>query len=264
MNPPDYIPSKLQLERSFSKKYGKTPNWGPKMRKAFEYYTPDDHYEVVVDNLAGDRTNWIDVGCGRFIFQSNDTLAAELSERVQHLHGVDPDVTIEENKFIHAATKCQFEEFESDISFDLITLRMVAEHVQDPGALMAKIGDISADGSRVVVYTIYKYSPVPILTRLIPFSLHHRIKYIFWRTEEKDTFPVAYKMNSRNELKTLFNAWGFEEEYFTYLDDVRTLGNFKLGQYIELTISKLLNKIGLLYPEVCILGVYHKMSKGKD
>ena len=61
------------------------------------------------------------------------------------------------------------------------------------------------------------------------------------------------------ELKNLFERYGFKEYYFYYLDDCRTSARFKSTIFCELAFRTLFRKIGLHYPEVCLLGVYERM-----
>ena len=51
--------------------------WGPRMRLAFDYFTPDDQYEAIVAKLVKHGTWWADIGCGRDVFPSNPELAKD-------------------------------------------------------------------------------------------------------------------------------------------------------------------------------------------
>ena len=95
-------PSKSELIAIFDTKYSRTAvmGWGPRMRRDFDYFTPDDQYEAIVAKLVGNGTWWADIGCGRDIFPSNPELAKTLSERSGFLFGVDPDPNIRDNPFI--------------------------------------------------------------------------------------------------------------------------------------------------------------------
>src|SRR5262245_51394110 len=128
--------SKENLLELFHKKHKKYSNgkfaWGPQLRLDFEYFTPDDIYENAVATLVTVDTTWLDVGCGRDIFPSNFPTAKLLAERCRLLVGVDPSDNIDENKLVHHRFKGFIEDFVSDHQFDLVTLRMVAEHITNP------------------------------------------------------------------------------------------------------------------------------------
>ena len=250
--------TRQDLYRVFSLKHGNPNQYGPYLQKCLKtnYFTPDDWYETLIDQCVCPDTLWLDVGCGRFVFPNNQPLAQRLSERCRHLVGLDPDPTIQENIVVHEKVNCLLSEYRTTHTFDLITMRMVAEHIQDPSGLLAGFAHLLNPSGKVVIFTPFLWSPIPILTRLIPFQLHHSIKKKFWGTEEKDTFPVAYKMNTRRTLNRLFQQVGLKELDFAYLNDCRTLLRFPLGYRVELMLEHLLRLGGWHYPEVCLLGVY--------
>jgi SAM-dependent methyltransferase len=173
--------------------------------------------------------------------------------------GVDPDPTIDENALIHCRSKTTIENFHSDQTFDVITLRMVAEHVADPERAVASLARLTKPGGKVVIYTINRWSPVPIVAWITPFDFHHAIKRFLWSTEEKDTFPVSYRMNTRKALLDLFRGSGFREQYFTYLDDCRTFCRFRVTLFAELCCRSVLHTLGFPYSENCLLGICERI-----
>lgn len=246
------------LDKVFRQKYGEPGQlgWGPAMRRRFGYYNPDEHYEALVCDLVTSDTRWLDVGCGRHLFPSNVTLARELARRAKRLVGVDPDATLDENPYVHERVRTTFEAFDGKGAFDLVTLRMVAEHVAQPESVVAAVARALAPGGLCVIYTVDGWSPMPLLTRLAPMALRHVVKRFLWRTQAKDTFPTAFKMNSRRRLATLMQAVGLREVAFAWPDDCRTFGRFRAGQWCELSLRRSLRVVGLRYPERCLLGVY--------
>ena len=249
-----------RLQETFRVKYqGAEPmGWGPRMRLKFGYFNPDDVYETAVDSLVTPATEWLDVGCGRDIFPNNAPMARLLAKRCRLLVGLDPSDNIDENTLVHERFKGMIEDYDTPRRFDLITLRMVAEHIGNPGAAIPALFRLCKPGARVVIYTVYKWSPVTVISAAAPFRLHHLVKKVIWKTEEKDTFPTEYRMNTRRELKCIFEAAGFGEEQFHYLDDCRSFARWKVTNAAELSAWKVLHALGLHYPEVCLLGVYRK------
>ena len=244
----------------FRQKYGDPATTGvnPRRRFRFGYFSPDDYYEAVVEKLVTPGCRWLDVGGGRDVFPSNPTLAKQLAERCGHLVGVDPSANIHENPYVHERAQAMIEDYQATEPFDVLTLRMVAEHISKPQEAVATMAKLLKPGGKLVLYTINKFTPVSMAAWVIPFGLHHPIKKLIWKTEEQDTFPVAYKMNTRRALRELAAANGLTEESFAYLDDCRTFHRFKLLNYAELLSWKGLRTVGLTYPENCLLGVYRK------
>lgn len=253
-------PDHEELVEIFKQKYGPIDQlgWSPALRWKFDYFNPDDVYEALMAKLVNEQTTWLDVGCGRNIFPSNHKLSRELADRSQLLVGIDPDTTLEENPYVHEKVLTPMEDFSDGRQFNLVTMRMVAEHVADPENLLASLTRVTAPGGLVMVYTVYKYSPVPLITNLVPFGLHNPAKRILWNTEPEDTFPTCFRMNTRQTLADVFGRNGFSEALFLTLDDCRTFSGFKPLAYGELLLRKMFNSVGLRYPEYCLLGVYRK------
>ena len=239
-------------------KYGKPEkqNWGPRYRAKAGYQTPDDIYEMTIRGLVSSSTDWLDVGCGRDLFPQNMPTAELLAARCRSLTGIDPSPNVFENKLLHHRFQTMPEDFFPTLRYDLITLRMVAEHVNNPMMLAGSLSRLVRPGGRVVIYTVNKFSPASLVAAVTPISLHHFVKRVLWNTEEKDTFPTVYHMNTRKLLKHVFMKTGFREESFRYLDDTRSFQQFKLLNVLELGIWRLLNTLGIRYPENCLLGTY--------
>jgi SAM-dependent methyltransferase len=251
-------PSTQELRALFDLKYRGSGELGPDpaRRLKFGYFNPDDHYEALVRRLVQSTTRWLDVGCGRDLFPSNRALARELSSRCALLVGVDPDATLEENDFVHRRVRGLVQDLPAESEFDLVTLRMVAEHVAEPQQMLDTLARLVVPDGLVVIYTVNRWSPVPVITALTPFALHQPVKRLLWRTEAKDTFPTTFKMNTRHELRELTTGAGFAERGFWYLDDCRSLQRFRPLNVMELGLRAVLHRCGLRYPENCLLGVY--------
>ena len=228
------------------------------MRLAAGYYTPDDVYEALVAGLVVQGVRWLDVGCGRELFPSNPGLAEVLSTRCGRLTGVDPDPTLQENRWVHEKVAAGIDAYDGAGAFDLVTMRMVAEHIDDPAACTRSIARALRPGGLAVVYTVCGLSPMPVLTRLAPMALRHVVKSWLWGTQPKDTFPTRFRMNTRSALARRFAAVGMREEAFLRLDDCRTFARFRSMHQLELWMMRACRAVGLPYPEHCLLGCYRK------
>jgi 2-polyprenyl-3-methyl-5-hydroxy-6-metoxy-1,4-benzoquinol methylase len=232
--------------------------WSPKLRSQFGYYTPDEWYEATLFSLIDEQTDWLDVGCGHRVFPSNPRLADVLASRCRSLTGVDPDDSITTNRWLHQYKQCRLEDFDTDRRFDLISLRMVAEHIANPVAAAATLSRLARDGGRVVIYTVSKWAPASLVAAATPIAVHHMVKGFLWGSSPEDTFPTVYRMNTRKRLDELFGSQGFVEENFLYLNDCRAFSGWRFGAIVEMSCERVLRRIGIPYPEVCLLGVYRK------
>src|SRR5437763_543276 len=79
-----------------------------------------------------------------------------------------------------------------------------------------------APGRRVMIYTVHRWSPVSIMAAITPMAVHHALKGLVWEAQERDTFPVEYRMNTRKDLARLFARFGFEEKSYRLLSDCPT------------------------------------------
>jgi 2-polyprenyl-3-methyl-5-hydroxy-6-metoxy-1,4-benzoquinol methylase len=254
------LPDASSLRQMFHRRYGPQHalGWGPRLRQSCNYYTPDDIYESLVAGLIVKGMSWLDVGCGRELFPNNLGLAEILSKRCEKLTGVDPDPTLEENPWVHEKIQGGIDTFDGEGGFDLVTMRMVAEHIADPSACVKSIARALRPGGLAVVYTVSAISPMPLLTCLAPMGLRHVVKSWLWGTQPKDTFPTCFKMNSRSVLMRQFLAVGMKEETFMRLDDCRTFAKFQMMSKIEMKLMRACRAIGMPYPEHCLLGIYRK------
>ena len=234
------------------------PGWSPALRQRFGYVTPDECYEALLLDLVRPGIAWLDVGCGSDLFPSNPALARVLSERCGVLAGLDPSPNIDENPYVHEKAQCLLEDYAAPRRYDLITLRMVAEHVADPEAAVAALARLTQPGGRVVIYTVDRWSPASLVSAVTPMAVHHAAKKLLWGTSPEDTFPVHYRMNTRATLRDLFAASGFAEESFERLDDCRAFARWPATARAELATRRALRSLGIPYPEACLLGVYRR------
>lgn len=264
MNAPPLVrlPDEASLRQMFHRRYGsqRSLGWGPLLRQRCNYYTPDDVYEALVAGIVVKGLSWLDVGCGRELFPNNLGLAEILSKRCGRLTGVDPDPTLHENPWVHEKISGGIHQFDGEADFDLVTMRMVAEHIADPMACTKSIARALRPGGLAVVFTVAAVSPMPLLTRLAPMELRHIVKSWLWGSQPKDTFPTCFKMNARDVLQRQFAAVGMREEQFLRLDDCRTFARFQTMSKIEMAIMRACRAMGMPYPEHCLLGLYRKQS----
>jgi 2-polyprenyl-3-methyl-5-hydroxy-6-metoxy-1,4-benzoquinol methylase len=238
--------------------------WSPRMRQRFGYHTPDEWYEATLSCLVGPETEWLDVGCGWSTLPDNPPLSELLASRARLVVGLDPSDNIDSNTHVHERAKCLLEEYQTDRRFDLVTMRMVAEHITDPAAALAALARLTRPGGLVVVYTVSKWSPASLLAAATPMAAHHWLKRLLWGVDPKDTFPTAYLMNTRATLQRQFLSAGFAEEQFHYLDDCRSFASWQVTAAMELWLWKMLRGLGLRYPELCLLGIYRRLPDQPD
>lgn len=254
------MPSSSELDHYVRQKYGQPESMdvSPSLRYRHRYVAADDVYEALVSRLVTPSTRWLDVGCGRDIFPSNLDGARALAQEAKCLVGVDPDDNVQDNELLSSYFQGVIEDFETTQKFDLVTMRMVAEHVVEADRCLRKLAELTDKGGLVVIYTPWRWAPMSIAAAIVPFSWHNRLKRIIWDTEEQDTFPTAYKMNTRRDLSRLFAKHDFTEVMFARVDDCSVLTRFPLLNKAEISVRNLFYGMRLLYPEYCVLSAYRR------
>ncbi len=89
----------------------------------------DDYYEALLAKPINAGCLGADIGCGRDLFPSNPALAAQ---RCLVRFGVNPDDHIKGNPYLTGSFQGTLEACSPAHQFDVVTLRMVAEHITDP------------------------------------------------------------------------------------------------------------------------------------
>jgi 2-polyprenyl-3-methyl-5-hydroxy-6-metoxy-1,4-benzoquinol methylase len=241
-------------------KYGPeaTRGWTPLLREKFGYISPADLYEATLFGLIRTETEWLDVGCGRNVFPTNPDAARRLSRTCRLLVGIDPSENVHDNEFVHERVQCELQDYQAGHQFDLVTMRMVAEHIEKPPTALAALSRLVRPGGRVVILTVGRFSLPSLVAAATPMWTHHIVKRALWGSEERDTFPVAYRMNTRRTLRRLFEAAGFREESFLDLDDCGHFDRFRRLAAAELALWRGFKALRLPWPDRCLLGVYQR------
>lgn len=255
--------SKRDLLANAALRYGDASDWGASIRHRIEvgYFSPAEHYETLVDKLVTPTTTWLDVGCGHELFPGNPALATGLAARCERLVGIDPDPSVRSNTWVHEQIQGPIEQYRPDEQFDLVTLRMVAEHIVDPKATAAALCRLVREGGRVVIFTPSKWAATSVAARLTPTKLHHLIKARIWNTEERDTFPVSYRMNTRRDLRQLMHEAGLREASCQRLPDASLFWRWRRVHRIELAVWSIASRhVPSIHPDACLLGVYERIA----
>ena len=195
-------------------------------------------FERRVDALLPPQAVLLDAGCGR----TTPVLRKYLG-RARRLIGVElvpiTDVVPGIETYNTDLARLPLE----DGSVDIIMSRSVFEHLADPQAVYLEFARVLRPGGVVVFLTANMWDYGTLVARMIPNRFHAAIvKWVEGRPEE-DTFPTAYRTNTRRDVERLASGSGFAVESFDYLSQYPNylLFNgplFFLGMCFEKTISK--------------------------
>lgn len=251
-------PSISALDAVWRGRYGAQAQlgWSPRLRRHFGYFTPDEHYEALLKQLVIPGTVWADVGCGRQLLPQNPALARVLVQRSAFLLGIDPSDNIRTNPWLTERFQGTVQEYRGSRRFDVVTLRMVAEHIDQPLSAAQAIARLLHPDGAVVLYTPLASAPLALLARVLSLTTRRWLARRIWNTDPRDVHPLSYRLNSRAALRRYFAAAGLTEQYFVSLDDCGIFPRSRVLNAMELATRALCRAVGLRYPEACLLAVY--------
>jgi SAM-dependent methyltransferase len=200
---------------------------------------PNTLFEQRVDALLGSGgKTLLDAGCGRtvpvlrkYLGRAGRLIGVELVEFTDVPPGIETH-----NADLGALP------VESG-SVDLVMSRSVFEHLTEPEKVYAELARVLKPGGRIVFLTANMWDYGTQVARLVPNGYHAKVvKHVEGRPEE-DTFPTAYKTNTRKAVARLAAGSGLQIEAFEYLSQYPNyfLFNgplFALGTAYEKLISR--------------------------
>lgn len=169
-------------------------------------------YEEELVRYVDPRMRWLELGCGHAILQSWRFQAEQqLVANCKFLVGLDYDLpSLRAHKTIKNLLRggIGMLPFKNQ-TFDLVTMNMVVEHLDDPAAQFREIHRVLAPEGLCIFHTPNGRSIGTILARFVPQWLKNRIVYVLEGRESEDIFPTFYRANTERRIKELAQANGF-------------------------------------------------------
>lgn len=207
-----------------------------------KYYANIAHpyrlYEQRVDSLLTHDCVLLDAGCGRtapvlkkYLGRARRLIGVELVEFTDVPGGIET--------YNADLAKLPL----PDGSVDLIMSRSVFEHLTEPESVYREFSRVLRPGGAVVFLTANMWDYGTVIARIVPDRFHAKIvKHVEGRVEE-DTFPVAYKTNTKRDVDRLAGSAGLTAESFQYLSQYPNYLMFNgvlffLGMCFEKLISR--------------------------
>ena len=174
---------------------------------------PYQLFERRIDALAARGVRvLLDAGCGRTV-----PVLKRYIGRVERLIGIELVEFTEVPPGIETHNADLGSLPLADGSVDLIISRSVFEHLTDPESVYREFARVLRPGGRVVFLTANMWDYGTLVARLVPNRFHGRIVKVVEGRAEEDTFPTAYKTNTRAAVDRLATAAGFRVEAFDYV-----------------------------------------------
>ncbi len=212
-------------------------------------------YRNYVDRNTHESTRILDFGCGHV------DLMRSVYSRTPYVYGIEPNnitlrrnITIQ-NKVVGFAEHIPF----PGNFFDLAVSAWVIEHIDDTIGVFSDIHRVLKPGGKLIFLTPNSWNYITWINRVIPNRMHDFLTRRLYAREEKDTYPVRYKMNSVAKIESVLSSLGFRRcqvilnEDPSYISFNQTL--FMLSCFIE----KILDFGRLEAAKVHIIGIYQKI-----
>ena len=225
-------------------------------------------YENVVRSKVDDETIWLDAGCGHKLLPSWRADAEfALVRSVGFACGCDGDAAaIREHRSLTRRVVCDLAAlpFKAE-TFTLITCNMVAEHLDDPLRVFREFSRILKPKEGVVIiHSPHRWSYFAVISALVPQSIKNRVGAMLDTRQEQDYYPVRYRCNTINKLRSLFQEAGMEEvKVSMYASDAvfQFLAGTAMGRVLlrmELFLLRLSLRSSWRFLRLTICGIYRK------
>ncbi|MEF8698926.1 MAG: class I SAM-dependent methyltransferase [Candidatus Accumulibacter sp. UW20] len=207
-----------------------------------KYYANSLHpyraYEECVGRLLTPESVLLDAGCGRTV-----PVLRKYLGRAGRLIGIELVSFSDVPPGIETYNADLADLPLADASVDLIMSRSVFEHLTDPAAVYKEFARVLRPGGAVVFLTANMWDYGTLFARLIPNRFHGRIVRAVEGRAEEDTFPTAFRTNTRRDVERLAASAGLAVESFEYLSQYPNYlmfngALFLLGTGYEKVISR--------------------------
>ena len=190
-----------------------------------------DIYNDYMKANLNQNSCWLDLGCG-----DNSDIAL-FGEHCSFTVGLDINSIIFSSSQTAVCGDINRLPFKTN-SFDFITLRFVAEHLDNITDVFNEINRVLKPEGKILIMTTNLLSPFVFLPKLIPVSLKKYLLRRIFKVAEDDIFPTYHKLNSKSKFYNL--PGNLKVNVFEYVQDTN-ISNLMI--FLILLFWHLLTKI---------------------
>lgn len=211
------------------------------------------HYEQLFKKYLQPNLSILDAGCGK------GGIIRKYKDKIKLAIGVDLDKKATENPNLNKIVQANLDNLPfGQATFDIILCSWVFEHLSNPEKVFSEFARVIKPGGHVLFITPNKWNYLVILNRLFPKKFQKKIIKRIYNREEKDVFPVQYKVNSKRSIENLFKKHGFVKEELLFIGDPTYIAFsrrwFKIGVALEKVIDQLFP-----FTKVHLVGSFRKI-----
>jgi ubiquinone/menaquinone biosynthesis C-methylase UbiE len=183
-------------------------DWSEKILQKFD---PDFKHRWVIYNellieSLGDNIVWLDCGAG------NNGIVDSFGHLAKTAIGIDLAKPGYKKNYVrgdiqHLPFKTRFA--------DLITLRFVVEHFDNPSKYFDELNRIVKPGEKIIILTTNILSPFIFLPKVfLPQSIKSRLLIKIFKVQEDDIFPTYHRLNSPYKFEKLKSVYELDRIQF--------------------------------------------------
>ena len=173
---------------------------------------PYTTFENTVKQYLEPRQTLLDAGCGHgapVLRKFMGSAAQLIGVDVVEFDGDIPGIKLVNRNLVDTCLP--------SASVDIVMSRSVMEHVTEPTNMYGEMSRLLRPGGYFIFLTGNMWDYSAVIAKLVPNRYHPWIVAHTQGRDEIDTFPVAYKTNTRRAVKQFSQAAGFEIASFQYL-----------------------------------------------
>ncbi len=210
--------------------------------------------QQIVRELVSAESRVLDVGCGHGDFLSSAYSGAG------EVWGVDPDpAALGRNRAIANLRQGSVESLPfAAAEFDLVIMTWVAEHLERPQRALGEITRVLRPGGRLLILTPNAWNYNTWLIRAVPNRLHHSFTKRLYGRQDRDTYPVRYRMNTPARLRALAAQAGLTEERLLLNGDPTYVAFNPVLFWLAVAAERVLDQAPLRRGRVHLIGQYRR------
>jgi SAM-dependent methyltransferase len=180
-----------------------------------EYRDGVEVYSGLVERYITPETKILDAGCGR------GGVIEEYGRQAKQAVGVDGDLcSLREHRCLRQLVQGGLERLPFVAGcFDLVLCSWVVEHLANPDPVFRELARVLRPGGHLLILAPNAWNYVVLAQRMVPGRLQRRLTRAVYDREDKDTFPLAYRANTRRSLEGRLKHAGFVNEEFYLVGD---------------------------------------------
>ena len=211
-------------------------------------------YARLVGQHVTPRARVLDAGCGR------GGVIELYGQQVEQAIGVDFDrESLSEHRCLRQLVRGDLSRLPFPAAcFDLVLCSWVLEHLARPDAIFVELARVLRTGGHLVLLAPNAWNYVTVAQRLVPGRFQRWLTRTLYGRDDKDTFPLAYKANTRRSLDAGLRRVGLTNEEFHFVGDPSYMAGNDLLFRLAVTWEKITDSGPLRNTKVHLVASYVK------